>query len=183
MVMGTFQAGPGEHGASRSVEPEEISLLMDGELDVARVDTVCIGLTNALRLDVERYHVIGDALQTVRHALGFRPFRAPGLGPTVLAPPRRAGSSHRARSLHRRRRQRGRLGRVVHHADAADGDHGCAPGRAGARRRRPSSRRQRVSARAPGIFAFDRDPGRSPLFARGRRQRTGCAPVVAPCER
>jgi hypothetical protein len=46
MVMGKFQSVPGETfvGGSMEPKPEEISQLMDGELDAMRVDGVCAGL-------------------------------------------------------------------------------------------------------------------------------------------
>ena len=48
MVMGKFQADASARGAGGSEpKPEEISLLVDGELDAERVDGVCVGLRQA----------------------------------------------------------------------------------------------------------------------------------------
>src|SRR6476660_2085520 len=93
MVMGIFQADPGQHGASGSVEPEEISLLMDGELDVARVETVCVGLRQSHCVSTwVCYHVIGDALRgscATRSGFSERFSKRLESEPTVLAPQRR----------------------------------------------------------------------------------------------
>jgi sigma-E factor negative regulatory protein RseA len=99
MVMGTFQAGSGESlaGAFMEPKPEEISLLMDGELDAARVDSVCTSLRQAHCVATwVCYHVIGDALRgsSVTNA-GFASRFAERLAaePTVLAPrPRKVGA-------------------------------------------------------------------------------------------
>ena len=84
MVMGTFQAGSGE---------EEISLLMDGELDAARVDAICDNLRqmNCVTTWV-CYHVIGDALRgpcATRAGFAARFTERLAAEPTVLAPQRR----------------------------------------------------------------------------------------------
>jgi sigma-E factor negative regulatory protein RseA len=93
MVMGTFQADSGPHGAGRSAEPEEISLLMDGELDVARVETVCVGLRQSHCVSTwVCYHVIGDALRgscATRSGFSERFSQRLDSEPTVLAPQRR----------------------------------------------------------------------------------------------
>jgi sigma-E factor negative regulatory protein RseA len=74
-------------------KPEEISLLMDGELDAEHVDGVCAGLSEARCVATwVCYHVIGDALRgnpppTPGFAARFaEKFAAE---PTVLAPQRR----------------------------------------------------------------------------------------------
>jgi sigma-E factor negative regulatory protein RseA len=69
---------------------EDISRLMDGELDDAQLDTVCARLKEARELDTwVCYHVIGDALRgTTELAPGFSRRFAARLAaePTVLAP-------------------------------------------------------------------------------------------------
>jgi sigma-E factor negative regulatory protein RseA len=95
MVMGAFQAEPGDSSAGGSVEPkaEEISLLMDGELDAQRVEPVCAGLRDAGCIATwVCYHVIGDALRgSAASTPGFSARFAERLAaePTVLAPQRR----------------------------------------------------------------------------------------------
>ena len=92
--MGTFQTVPSGQGPARpsDLAPEEVSLLMDGELDVERVEHACVGLRETAAMETwVCYHVIGDSLR--RCAL-----LAPGFGrrfaarlaaePTVLAPSR-----------------------------------------------------------------------------------------------
>jgi sigma-E factor negative regulatory protein RseA len=95
MVMGNFKAEPDEFFAGEPTEPkpEEISLLMDGELDAGRVDGVCAGLRQSRCVATwVCYHVIGDAL---RGSSALMPGFAAGFAeklaaePTVLAPPRR----------------------------------------------------------------------------------------------
>jgi sigma-E factor negative regulatory protein RseA len=85
MVMDKFQAEP---------KPEEISLLMDGELDAERFDSVCTDLRDTRCMATwVCYHVIGDALRggaggSIR---GFAEHFHATLEaePTVLAPRRR----------------------------------------------------------------------------------------------
>jgi len=85
MVMDKYQAEP---------KPEEISLLMDGELDAERFDSVCTGLRDTRCMATwVCYHVIGDALRggasgSIR---GFAEHFHATLEaePTVLAPRRR----------------------------------------------------------------------------------------------
>lgn len=88
MVMGNFKAGePAEP------QPEEISLLVDGELDAERVDGVCAGLREPRCVATwVCYHVIGDALRGSSAIMpGFAARFASRLAaePTVLAPRRR----------------------------------------------------------------------------------------------
>ena len=86
MVMDRFDDG---------AKPEEISLFMDGELEVERVERVCVGLRQPHCLETwVCYHVIGDALRGWRGATtGFsNPEHFAGqlaAEPTVLAPRRR----------------------------------------------------------------------------------------------
>jgi sigma-E factor negative regulatory protein RseA len=87
MVMDKFQF---------QAEPkaEEISLLMDGELDAERIDGVCAGLRDSRCLTTwVCYHVIGDALRggVGGSMRGFAErFHATlSAEPTVLAPRRR----------------------------------------------------------------------------------------------
>jgi sigma-E factor negative regulatory protein RseA len=98
MVMGKFQAESGESlaGAFMEPEPEEISLLMDGELDAARVDCVCANLRQQHFLTTwVCYHVIGDALRgscATRAGFAARFSERLAAEPTVLAPqPRKTG--------------------------------------------------------------------------------------------
>jgi len=93
--MGKFQAEPGESLAGGSMEPkpEEISLLMDGELDAQRVDRVCAGLRDSRCVATwVCYQVIGDALRgsaAPPPALSRRFAQRLAAEPTVLAPQRR----------------------------------------------------------------------------------------------
>ena len=95
MVMGKFQAEPGEFFAGGPMEPkpEEISLLMDGELDAERIDGVCAGLRESRCVATwVCYHVIGDALRgSSAPTPGFAARFGERLAgePTVLAPPPR----------------------------------------------------------------------------------------------
>jgi len=76
-------------------KPEEISLLMDGELDADRVDRLCAGLgESSCRATWVCYHVIRDALHGWKgsthdfvDAKAF--YRRLEAEPTVLAPRRR----------------------------------------------------------------------------------------------
>ena len=95
MVMGKFLA---EQGVGRPAEateptPEEVSQLMDGELEAERVEHACRGLREASSMQTwVCYHVIGD---TLRGCGGLSPGFAErfsarfGAEPTLLAPPRR----------------------------------------------------------------------------------------------
>jgi len=84
MVMDRFQTEP---------KAEEISLLMDGELDGERMDGVCTGLRDAgCTATWVCYHVIGDALRgSAAPIRGFaeRFHASLEAEPTVLAPRRR----------------------------------------------------------------------------------------------
>ncbi len=66
MVMGRFQATPGELQSAEMMDgkAEEISLLVDGELESERVEHACSSLREpeCIRAWV-CYHVIGDALR------------------------------------------------------------------------------------------------------------------------
>ena len=63
--MGKLQAAPGDDvAAGAMVKAEEISLLVDGELDVERIEGVCTRLRDADSVTTwVCYHVIGDALR------------------------------------------------------------------------------------------------------------------------
>jgi sigma-E factor negative regulatory protein RseA len=88
MVMGNFEAGE-----PTEPKPEEISLLMDGELDALRADGVCDGLRGSRCVAIwVCYHVIGDALRgSAALTPGFAARFSAKLAaePTVLAPPPR----------------------------------------------------------------------------------------------
>ena len=99
MVMGNFQALPDGDLSARptaqvtEVTAEEVSLLVDGELDADRVDRVCHGLRELPAVETwVCYHVIGDALRGSSAIMpGFAARFATRLAaePTVLSPPRR----------------------------------------------------------------------------------------------
>ncbi len=96
--MGNSEALPGDHHPERSstqsteVTPEEVSLLVDGELDADRVERVCHGLRATAAVETwVCYHVIGDALRgQVKPIHGFAKRFSARLAaePTVLAPAR-----------------------------------------------------------------------------------------------
>jgi sigma-E factor negative regulatory protein RseA len=98
MVMSNFSALPDGDRPDRSsaqlteVTPEEVSLLVDGELDADRVERACHGLRAPAAVETwVCYHVIGDSLRA-QCALtpGFAARFSARLAsePTVLAPPR-----------------------------------------------------------------------------------------------
>ena len=106
--MGKLQAAPGDEAGAKLMaagsggggidtsarrEAEEISLLVDGELDVERIEGVCTRLRDADSVTTwVCYHVIGDALRGSSAIMpGFAARFATRLAeePTVLAPPRR----------------------------------------------------------------------------------------------
>jgi sigma-E factor negative regulatory protein RseA len=95
MVMGKFLAEPGGRlqGPVTEPTPEEVSQLMDGELDAERLECACRGLRGTASMETwVCYHLIGD---TLRGCGGLSPgfaqrFTARLSGePTLLAPPRR----------------------------------------------------------------------------------------------
>jgi|SRR5450432_2157639 len=98
-LMGKLNVVPDEfHEGSSGPKPEEISQLMDGELDTARVDDVCAGLRDSgcvatgVATGVATwvcYHVIGDSLRgspTVTTGFSARFAQRLAVEPTVLAP-------------------------------------------------------------------------------------------------
>src|SRR5450432_543372 len=94
-LMGKLNVVPDEfHEGSSGPKPEEISQLMDGELDTALVDDVCAGLRDSgcVATGVATwvcYHVIGDSLRgSATVTTGFSARFAQRLAgePTVLAP-------------------------------------------------------------------------------------------------
>ena len=98
MVMGNFKAGFGaESGAPAAPTPEEISLLIDGELEPVRADAVVASLCRAEGVATWIcYHVIGDAVRGVAsRGLDSKRFvERCAAEPTVLAPPRRSTAPH-----------------------------------------------------------------------------------------
>jgi len=84
---------PGPAAQTGRTRPEDVSLLVDGELDTERLDGVCSDLRNADRIATWTcYHVIGDVLRGASVATpGFHARFAKRLAtePTVLAPPTR----------------------------------------------------------------------------------------------
>jgi len=98
MVMGNFKAGFGaENGEPTAPTPEEISLLIDGELDPARADAVVTSLCRAQGVATwVCYHMIGDAVRGVAsRGLDSKRFvELFAAEPTVLAPPRRSTAPH-----------------------------------------------------------------------------------------
>lgn len=96
--MGDFKAGTGGGGAPTTPTPEEVSLLMDGELDAARAEAVIASLCESRGVaNWICYHMIGDA---VRGAAPAARMSWPGFvdrleaEPTVLSPRRRAPAPH-----------------------------------------------------------------------------------------
>src|ERR1051326_2639472 len=95
MVMRNLNALPDGNRPERSdallVTAEEVSLLVDGELDADRVERVCHGLRAPAEVETwVCYHVIGDALRgQCKPMSGFAArFSAPlEAEPTILAPP------------------------------------------------------------------------------------------------
>ena len=98
MVMGNFKAGVGaESGAPAAPTPEEISLLIDGELEPVRADAVVASLCRAEGVATwVCYHVIGDAVRGVAsRGLDSKRFvELFAAEPTVLAPPRSSTAPH-----------------------------------------------------------------------------------------
>jgi len=99
MVMGNFKAGSGaDYGGGPTVPtPEEISLLIDGELDPVRADVVVTSLCRSEGVATwVCYHAIGDALRGVAaRGLDSKAFgELFSAEPTVLAPPRRSPAPH-----------------------------------------------------------------------------------------
>jgi negative regulator of sigma E activity len=98
MVMGNFKAGFGaESGEPTAPTPEEISLLIDGELDPARADAVVTSLCRAQGVATwVCYHMIGDAVRGVAsRGLDSKRFvELFAAEPTVLAPARRSTAPH-----------------------------------------------------------------------------------------
>jgi sigma-E factor negative regulatory protein RseA len=95
MVMGKNLAEPGAGHPAQATEPtpEEVSQLMDGELEAERLEHACHGLREASAMQTwVCYHVIGDAL---RGCGGLSPGFAERFStrfstePTLMAPPRR----------------------------------------------------------------------------------------------
>jgi len=95
MVMGKLQVAAGGDMAASAMESrvEEISLLVDGELEIEHVEGVCTRLRDGSAMTTwVCYHTIGDALRGSSATMsGFAARFAVRLAaePTVLAPPRR----------------------------------------------------------------------------------------------
>ena len=102
--MGQLKAtSNGYTGGSTGPEPEEISQLMDGELDTGRVDDVCAGLrdTGCVATWV-CYHVIGDSLRgsaTATTGFSARFSQRLAAEPTVLAPQRKTAPAAAALAI------------------------------------------------------------------------------------
>jgi negative regulator of sigma E activity len=99
MVMGNFKAGSGADGAGSLTvpTPEEISLLIDGELEPVRADAVVTSLCRSDGVSTwVCYHTIGDTLRgAAARGLDSKAFVALfEAEPTVLAPPRRSPAPH-----------------------------------------------------------------------------------------
>ena len=96
--MGNFKAGFGaESGAPAAPTPEEISLLIDGELEPVRADAVVASLCRAEGVATwVCYHMIGDAVRgVVSRGLDSKRFvELFAAEPTVLAPPRSSTAPH-----------------------------------------------------------------------------------------
>ena len=93
-LMGAVSGG-GDGGIDRNArrEAEEISLLVDGELEIEHIERVCTWLRDGSSMTTwVCYHVIGDALRGSSAIMpGFAARFATQLAaePTVLSPPRR----------------------------------------------------------------------------------------------
>ena len=96
--MGNFKAGFGaESGGPAAPTPEEISLLIDGELEPVRADAVVASLCRAEGVATwVCYHMIGDAVRgVVSRGLDSKRFvELFAAEPTVLAPPRSSTAPH-----------------------------------------------------------------------------------------
>ena len=97
--MGNFKAGSGAIGAGGPTvpTPEEISLLVDGELDPTRAGAIVAGLCRSEGVSTwVCYHMIGDTLRGVTaRGLDAKTFGASfAAEPTVLAPPRQSPAPH-----------------------------------------------------------------------------------------
>jgi sigma-E factor negative regulatory protein RseA len=92
--MSKYPAVPDGDRPARPTEAtlEEVSLLVDGELDADRVERVCRGLRESSAVETwVCYHVIGDSLRgqcALIHGFGGRFSTRLAAEPTVLAPPR-----------------------------------------------------------------------------------------------
>src|SRR5215472_8430048 len=95
MVMRKYltETGGGRPGQATEPTPEEVSQVMDGELDAEHVEHACHGLREAASMEAwVCYHVIGD---TLRGCSGLSPGFAERFAArlvteaTVLAPPPR----------------------------------------------------------------------------------------------
>ncbi len=188
--MGNFKAGFGaESSAPTAPTPEEISLLIDGELEPARADAVVTSLC--------RSEGRGDLGLLPRDRGRLRGVAARGLDSKAIrrAVRSRADSACAAAAITRAARdrtgaggdggggKRRRLGSADDDADAGRGDCQRQTGGRRARGGRPPRSRQRVSAGASGILADQCDSGHRPLFARRRGHRAGCASVAPGARR
>jgi sigma-E factor negative regulatory protein RseA len=94
MVMGKFLAGPDADEPARPTKltPEEISLLMDGELDADGAERACQGFREVASVQTwVCYHVIGDCLRgdgALIRGISKRFAARLAAEPTVLAPSR-----------------------------------------------------------------------------------------------
>ena len=188
--MGNFKAGSGADGAGSLTvpTPEEISLLIDGELDPVRADAV---VTSLCRSDGVAtwvcYHTIGDSLRgaAARGLDSKASSRCSKPSPRCSLRARRSPAPHAiALALAATVAAVSVVGWVALTTMPAP-----AAAIASARQavgvraaRRPTRGRQRVSAGASGVLADQRDPGHRPLSARGLGQPAGCA-SVAPVAR
>lgn len=95
--MDDFKAGTGGGGPAGPTT-EEVSLLMDGELDAVRAEAVITGLCRSEGVaNWVCYHVIGDAVRgitTRSPMMAAKCLDRLAAEPTVLAPPRRAPAPH-----------------------------------------------------------------------------------------
>lgn len=99
MVMGNFKAGSAANGGGGPTAPtsEEISLLIDGELDPVRAEAVVTSLCRSEGVATwVCYHVIGDSLRgaTARGLDANEFVEQFAAEPTVLAPFRRSPAPH-----------------------------------------------------------------------------------------
>ena len=173
---------------------ENISRLMDGEVDAAEFDCVCAELKSPSAMATwVCYHVIGDPLRGAPRvsradsrrasARRWRPSRRCWRRVRVVArrAPAHVGLGGRG---HARRGHRRRLDRLSMVDAPPAGCRQGARGGDGARRAGQAvDRSRRLPARAPGILAGDGDAGRRAVPARRGRRPAADRPRRRPNER
>ena len=159
---------------------EQISRLMDGEIDASEVDAACVALKgDAAMATWSCYHTIGDALRgetAVTRSVAVAVARQLAQEPTVLAPRPRAASAAAswAWAVAASVAAVTVVGWTAYSmVDATPA--GLAKVREARRAAAPADHARRFPACAPGIRARERVPGRRSVPA-----RRGCKRAVAP---